>query len=648
MSAVKQLLVGRPLHPDEEHGQRLPIRIGLAVFASDAISSTAYATEEILHILVPVAGMAALDDLVPISGVVMVVLAIVVMSYRQTIFAYPDGGGAYVVARENLGPRASLLAGASLLVDYTLTVAVSVSAGVAAVVSAFPELRTHRVGIALLVLAVLTYANLRGAKESGTVFAVPTYAYVVALGSLIAVGLYRSYTGTLGVMPVDEASLAAFTHGEPGGLAGFAGLYLLARAFSSGAVALTGTEAITNGVPAFREPAPRNAAATMGLMAVILGGFFLGISLLADRLRPTLSEDETILSLLGGHVFGRGSVAYLALQFTTMAILFLAANTAFADFPRLSSLIARDGYLPRQLTHRGDRLVFSNGIFLLAGFAGLLLVVFRGVTTALIPLYAVGVFTGFTVSQVGMVRHHLARREAGWRRGLVINSVGATATGLVLLVVVVSKFTTGAWIPVVVVPAIMAIFRRIHRHYDEVRAALRVPSTWRPIPRQHTVVVLLARVHRGTLHALEYARMLAPNRLVAVTVVDDEAEAEARRYEWERFGLEHVELRTLVSPYRELSRPLLELVDELDEVSDDDLVTVVIPEFVVTRWWEAVLHNQTALLLAARLRRRPNTIVVQVPLHLDDVLHGDPAVRASRRGGPARRIAGAARPRPPR
>ena len=462
MPSIKNLLIGRPLATSEEHGQRLPKRLGLAVFASDAISSTAYATEEILFILVPVAGLAALHLLLPLSAVVTVVLAVVVTSYRQTIYAYPNGGGAYVVARDNLTPTWSLVAGASLLVDYTLTVAVSISAGVAAVVSAFPSLLGQRVAIAAVVVAFMAYANLRGAKESGRVFAIPTYLYVLALGVLVGYGLWRVYFGGLEAIPVDQQRLTDLTGGTTTGLVGMAGALIIARAFSSGAVALTGTEAITNGIPAFRPPESRNAARTLIAMATILGGFFFGISLLADKLGPLPSHDETLLSQLGRVVFGGDTVLYYFIQFTTMAILFLAANTAFADFPRLSSIMARDGFLPRQLSHRGDRLVFSNGIVMLAAFAIALLAVFSGITTALIPLYAVGVFTGFTISQIGMIRHHRRMREPGWRRGQAINTVGAIATGLVLLTVAVSKFTTGAWIPVATAPTPLMMALRRH------------------------------------------------------------------------------------------------------------------------------------------------------------------------------------------
>ena len=412
-STLKRIFVGRPIPSSEEHHQRLSKVIALAVFASDAISSTAYATEEILLVLVPVAGMAALNDLVPISLVVVVLLAIVTTSYRQTLFAYPNGGGSYIVSRENLGVTPALVAGASLLVDYVLTVAVSVSAGVAAITSAFPSTQSARVPMCIFFIALMTVGNLRGVKESGRLFAGPTYIYVFALVTLIVVGLSRSFFGHLEPLPVNQESLNEIT--DNGALITGVTVFALLRAFSSGAVALSGVEAISNGVPAFRSPEPRNAARTLIWMATILGSTFFGISVLAHRLRPTVSEHETLLSIMGKAVFGSGTFFYFLLQFSTFAILILAANTAYADFPRLSSIIARDGFLPRQLANRGDRLVFSNGVLVLAGVATLLIVVFGGKTSALIPLYAVGVFTGFTLSQTGMVVHHHRLREPRWQ-----------------------------------------------------------------------------------------------------------------------------------------------------------------------------------------------------------------------------------------
>ena len=613
-SAFKRLLVGRPLPSADEEHRRLIKLIGLAVFSSDAISSTAYATEEILHVLVPRAGMAALDYLIPISIVVIVLLAIVALSYRQTIFAYPGGGGSYVVSRENLGTSPSLVAAGSMLTDYMLTVAVSVSAGVAAIVSAAPELREHRVGLGLALIGLITLANLRGLKEAGTAFAAPTYLYIFSLGALILWGLYRSYTGNLDPLPVREEDLAEFTP-LSGVIAGVT-VFALMRAFSSGAVALTGVEAISIAVPAFRRPASRNAANTLVAMVAILGAFFFGISLLAHRLRPTLSEEETILSILGDAVFGRGSFGYIVLQASTAAILILAANTAYTAFPTMCSIIARDGFLPRQLFNRGDRLVFSNGILVLALSASALLVAFGGVTTALIPLYAVGVFTSFTLSQTGMVRYHLRERTPGWQARVAANGAGAITTGVVLAVVLISKFTIGAWIPVVVIPALILLFKGVHRHYARVRERLAVPPDWRPPRMNHTVVVLVGGVHRGVLEALAYARSLAPNHLVPVTVVSDEDEQEAIEKAWSKYDL-HEALDIVYSPYRELSRPILRFLDDIDARWDNDIITVLIPEVVVKRWWEQLLHNQTALFLKGRLLFRKGVVVTSVPYHLD-------------------------------
>src|SRR4051812_6664838 len=420
---VKRFLIGTPLASSEQEHQRLPKTIALATFSSDAISSTAYATEEILFVIAIGGSSLALglSKLVPLAIVVALLLAIVSFSYRQTIFAYPSGGGSYIVSRENLSELPSLVAGASLLVDYTLTVAVSISSGVAAVIS-IPSLRNlepYRVELCLFLVAVITIANLRGIKESGRIFAVPTYVYIVTLGSLVVLGLIRSYTGHIDPVPFDRHAAEQVRNLTGGSL----GLFVLLRGFSSGAVALTGVEAISNGVPAFQKPEAKNAATTLTWMAMILGSLFLGVSVLAHRLHPYPSESETVISQMGRAVFG-GGLVYWVLQFATVAILTLAANTAYADFPRLSSIIASDGFLPRQFANRGDRLVFSNGVLFLAVAASILIIIFGGITTALIPLYAIGVFTSFTLSQTGMVRHHLRLREQGWRFGVAVNGLG--------------------------------------------------------------------------------------------------------------------------------------------------------------------------------------------------------------------------------
>ena len=616
MAFVKRVLVGRPLATTEMEHQRIPKTIALAVFSSDAISSTAYATEEILFV-VAVGGSSlalGLSTLVPIGVAVAILLTIVVTSYRQTIFAYPSGGGSYVVSRENLGENPSLVAGASLLVDYILTVAVSISAGVAAIVSipAFQDLAKHRVALGLILIVFISLANLRGIKESGRIFAVPTYIYIAVLAALVSYGLFRSFV----IDDIHRINPLPFK--EEGGniFGGTLGIFILLKGFSSGAVALTGVEAISNGVPAFRRPESKNAAATLVWMGVILGTLFMGVQILSHRLGPYPSDKTTVMSQLGTAVFGSGTVLYVILQFATAAILTLAANTAYADFPRLSSIIAHDGYLPRQLANRGDRLVFSNGVIVLAAAAAALIVAFGGKTNALIPLYAVGVFLSFTLSQAGMVRHHQKEREKGYQRNIVINAVGSVATLIVLLIVAGTKFTSGAWVPLIVIPIIVFVFKSIKRHYRTVADGLRVTPDYKPRRMNHTVVVLVGGVHRGVLEALAYARSINPNHLVAVSVVSDEEEQRKLEEQWHEFGLE-TPLEIVYSPYRELTRPILRYVDELDARWENDVITVLLPEFVVRHWWGNLLHNQTALLLKGRLLFRKGTVVTSLPYHLE-------------------------------
>ena len=612
---VKRLLVGKPLATAEQEHQLIPKAVALPVFCSDAISSTAYATEEILFVTAVASTSSlqvGLDRLVPIAIAVAGLLAVVVTSYRRTIFAYPSGGGSYIVSRENLGVHASLVAGASILVDYVLTVAVSISAGVAAIISipAFSGLKDNRVSLALVLIALITVANLRGAKESGKLFAVPTYVYIASISLLVVYGLARSFLGDIGRVPFDPE------HAEAAREAGGAlGLFLLLKGFSSGAVALTGIEAVADGVPAFRKPQARNAATTLILMATILGSLFLGTALLAQRLHPFPSHDETVLSQLGHLVFGGGPL-FLLLQFATAAILVLAANTAYADFPRLSSIIARDGFLPRQLANRGDRLVFSNGIVFLAVAASVLIVAFGGVTNALIPLYAVGVFTSFTLSQLGMVRYQQRHKAPGWRLGVAVSGTGATVTFGVLLVVATTKFADGAWVPLVVVPTIIALFLYIHRHYDRVSRVLAIaPEDVHPEVFNHTVVVLVGRIHRGVIRALSYAKSLRPNHLAAVFVAADDDDREAILREWRRFQMD-VPLEIVSSPYRELVEPVERFLVELDERWANDTISVIIPEFVVEHWYENLLHNQSALALKLALLDRPGTVVISVPYPL--------------------------------
>ena len=618
LTMAKRLLVGRPLSSAEADHQRLPKTIALATFSSDPISSTAYATEEILFVTAVGGSSLALglSKLIPMAVAVAVLLVIVVASYRQTIFAYPSGGGAYIVSRENLGEYPSLVAASSLLVDYILTVAVSVSAGVAAILSldAFRGLEGQRVGLCLFFVAVLTAGNLRGLKESGRLFAAPTYVYIASLSLLVGYGLLRVLFGDVDPVPFDPEQAEDVMQAG-----GSLSLFLVLRGFSSGAVALSGVEAISNGIPAFRRPESRNAATTLTTMAFILGTLFLGVSILARHLEPYPSHSETVISQMGRAVFGAGPMHTL-LQFATAGILVLAANTAYVDFPRLASIVARDSYLPRQFANQGDRLVFSNGILFLAVAAGGLLVAFGGLTTLLIPLYAVGVFTSFTLSQAGMVRHHLRLREKGWRRGVVINGVGAVATFVVLGIVAITKFAVGAWLPIAVVPAIIALFVAIRRHYARLERTLIVtPADVRPRAVNHTVVVLVSRVHRGVIAALQYAQSLRPNHLTAVHVSEDEADRQEMEAQWEEFGF-RIPLEIVHSPYRELTPAVVRYLDELDVRWHDDTVTIVIPEFVTGRLFSPtqLLHNQSAAALKLALLFRKNTVVTSVPWHVDD------------------------------
>ncbi len=613
-SLVKRLLVGRPLATSEQEHQRISKVIALAVFSSDAISSTAYAAEEILFVTALGASSLTLglSVLVPIAICVAVLLAIVVTSYRQTIFAYPSGGGSYVVSRENLGEWPSMLAGASLLVDYILTVAVSISAGVAAIISipAFNGLANQRVPLGLALVAIITVANLRGLKESGRVFAVPTYIYIVMLTILVVWGLYRVYFGHIEHVHFSKEHFEGVRQ-----IGGNLGLFLILKGFSSGAVALTGVEAISNGVPAFQRPESKNAATTLVWMGVILGTLFFGTAVLAHHLQPYPSEHETVFSQMGRAVLGEGPL-YVVLQFATAAILTLAANTAYADFPRLSSIIAHDGYLPRQFHTRGDRLVFSNGILFLAGAAAVLLVAFGGTTNALIPLYAVGVFTSFTLSQAGMVRHHLKEKEPNWRVGVAINAIGSAATFVVLMIVAITKFTSGAYVVIIIVPLVMTMFAAVRRHYTRVSKALAItPDEVKPESDNSTVVILVGRVHKGVIKALRYGKSMRPNHIAAVYVAYEDDDTSAIEQQWRDFGID-VPLEVVHSPYRELVDAVVDYLDELDDRWGEATTTVVIPEFVVEHWYEQALHNQSALSIKLALLFRENTVVASVPYHV--------------------------------
>ncbi len=614
---IRSLLVGSPLPTSAEGEQRLGKAKALAIFSSDALSSVAYATEEILLVLV-LAGTGALKFSLPISLAIGALLAVVASSYFQTVHGYPSGGGAYVVAHENLGILPGLIAAAALLIDYVLTVAVSVTAGIAAITSALPALYPYRVELCVLAIALTAWINLRGVKESGTVFAFPTYGFLLLTLALIATGLVRIVAGKLVPLPdappvLPEGELQAVT------------LFLLLRAFASGCTALTGVEAISNGVQAFKRPEARNAGITLVAMAVLLGTMFLGITGLARALHIVPVGHETVVSQIGRQVFGDG-VLYGLLQAATMLILILAANTSFNGFPRLAAILAHDRYLPRQLTNLGDRLVFANGIGALAVLASILVIVFGGQTHRLIPLYAVGVFLSFTLSQAGMVRRWIKTRREGWPWKAAVNGLGAVATAIVLAVIVTTKFIHGAWVVVLLIPVFVWIFRVIKRHYVTLAEQLslngHVPQKWTGLAagRRHKVVVPISGMHRGTLAALRFARSMSKD--VTAVMVDVEPERTTRvRDRWETWG-QNVPFVVLESPYRSTVIPLLRFLEQVDQRDPErGLAVVVLPEFVPARWWHELLHNQTARLIKrALIYRRGQTgqdrVVIDVPYHL--------------------------------
>jgi amino acid transporter len=601
---LKRLIVGKPIPSHLAHHERLSRFTGLAVLSSDPLSSVAYATEEILRVLI-LAGTAALTLSSPIAVVIAAILAVVVFSYRQTIHAYPSGGGAYIVAKENLGETAALVAAAALLIDYVLTVAVSIAAGVAAITSALPTWHINRVELTLAFVGVLMIGNLRGIRESGRIFAVPTYFFIVTTLALIAVGAWRVMTGTMAPVAAPDPLLP-----PPQPLT----LFLLLTAFSNGCTAMTGVEAVSNGVPAFKPPEARNAAATMLMMACLSITMFLGITLLSHVYGVLPSEQETVVSQLARGVFGRGLPYYLV-QAATMLILVLAANTAYADFPRLASILARDRYVPRQFMNQGDRLAFSNGIVGLSIFAAILLIVFGGDTHALIPLYMVGVFISFTLSQAGMVVHWRQLRGPGWKTSAVINGIGAIVTGIVLVVVAVTKAFEGAWIIMALIPIHVLFFKETKRHYDSVAAQLTLRGYAPEDTRRNTVLVPISGLQRAVLEALAYARSLSPD-VRAVYVNIDPMMTDQLKSQWPQWG-KGVPLVVLESPYRSLMEPLLEYIGQVDAERPDDYITVVLPEFVPARWWHHLFHNQRALLIKGALLFRRNIVVTSVPFHLE-------------------------------
>ena len=605
LSQIKRVVVGAPIPSHLAHHERLSRFTGLAVLSSDPLSSVAYATEEVLRVLI-LSGAAALAIATPIAFVIAAILAVVVFSYRQTIHAYPSGGGAYIVAKDNLGEAPALIAAGALLIDYVLTVAVSIAAGVAAITSAFPEWHINRVEMTLGFVLVLMIGNLRGIRESGRIFALPTYFFVVSLLALIAVGVWRALSGT--VYPI-EVTAPIEPLGQP------LTLFLLLTAFSNGCTAMTGVEAVSNGVPAFKPPESTNAAATMLMMAILSITMFLGITLLAHAYHVVPSEQETIVSQIARGVFGGRGVAYYLVQVATMLILVLAANTAYADFPRLASILARDRYVPRQFMNQGDRLAFSNGIVGLSVFAAILLVAYGGDTHSLIPLYMIGVFVSFTLSQAGMVVHWRRLGGPGWKSSAAINGFGALVTGIVLIVVAVTKAHEGAWIILLLIPVHVLFFRITKRHYSMVASELSLTG-WEPNAerRRNIVLVPISGVHRAVLQAIEYARSLSPD-VRAVYVNVDPLTTEGLRQDWERWG-HGVPLVVLESPFRSIMEPFLEYIEQVDAESSDDFLTVVLPEFVPAKWWHHLFHNQRALLIKGALLFRRNVVVTSVPFHL--------------------------------
>jgi len=627
--SAKRFLIGTPIRSAQEGHERLNKVAGLAVFATDNVSSSAYATEEIMRVLV-LAGVGALWLTMPLTIGIVVLLAIVAISYQQTIRAYPGGGGSYKVASENLGAVAGLIAGAALLIDYVLTVAVSTSAGVAAITSAFPALYAERVLICVGAIALITLGNLRGIRETGSLFAGPLYVYIIGLLGVIAYGVFRWATGTL---PPYEPPAHAVE--EVAQTTQALTLFLILRAFSSGSVALTGVEAVSNGVPAFKPPEPRNASITLAWMAGIFATIFLGMSFLAGQLHivPDPAEVETVVSQLTKTLVGKGWYYYVV-QFSTTLLLILAANTSFNGFPRLASIMAKDKFLPSHFAFRGERLAFTNGIVVLAVIAALLVWGFQGSVTGLIPLYTVGVFIAFTLSQAGMVRHWWHLRERGWRVSMAVNATGATATAVVALVVGITKFALGAWVVLVLIPIIVVMLLGVRRHYrgahDQLvltERDLHTRPDLDPAQLQHTIVIPVADLNLATMRAIAYAESLTgvvdhPDEMsrahiIAVHVTDDVGEGEELKERWQRTN-PGVDLVILESPYRALVGPLLTYINALEKqrAEGTSIVTVLLPEYIPAHWWEHILHTQTALRLKASLLFRPRTAVASVPYHL--------------------------------
>ena len=616
LRTFRTLLIGRPISSEREHQERLTKLKALAIFSSDNISSSAYATEEMMRILV-LGGIGAISLTMPITIAIVVILGIVATSYMQTIKTYPNGASSYIVASDNLGTLPGLSAAAALLIDYTLTVAVSVSSGVAAVTSIVPSLFPERVLMAVVIVLVLMLGNLRGIRESGSIFMAPTYLYIATVGAMIVIGLFRQLViGDLGSFDAPPDWLESEQAGSQQ-MVGLAAVFLALRAFSSGAAGLTGVEAVSDGVPAFKRPEWRNARITLAWQASVFGVLFLGISYLASSVHiiPDPDEVETVLSLLTRHVVGEGWFL-VTIQVATALILALAANTSFADFPRLSSFLARDGFMPRQFAFRGERLAFTTGIVALSGVAALLLIVFRASVTALIPLYTLGVFVAFTLSQSGMVARWWRRRERGWQFGLAINGLGAATTAVIAVIVASTKFLSGAWIVVLMAPILIGIMLAIRGHYrsvDRQVALERIPEGMETAI-EPIVIVPIARLDRPARQAIAFANSIS-KRATAIHITNDPDSAAQLRARWPEWA-GTTELVVVESPYRALVGPLLRYMDALQAQDPDRPIMVVLSEIVPRHWWENLLHNQTSLRLKLRLFGRRNTIVADVPYHL--------------------------------
>jgi len=618
---LKRRLLGPPLHNEELEDERLGKPTALAVFASDNLSSSAYATEEILRVLVPAVGVAAFSLVVPITVAMLAVLAVLILSYRQTIRAYPTAGGAYMVTRDNFGIMPAQVAGVALLTDYVLTVAVSVAAGVAALVSAFSALTPYTVPLSVAFIVLIAFGNLRGVKESGRVFAVPTYFFIVNMIVLIGLGLTRLAKGDLPLADHDAEGLQHFGTGGGGLLVG-ASLFVVLHAFASGGAAVTGVEAISNGVPAFRQPAWRNARSTLVIMGSLLGAMFLGLSILGAHLKvaPFAEGTPTVISQIGDLIYGDsplGQVLFYSLQAGTMLILVLAANTSFADFPRLASFHAGDNFMPRQLTKRGHRLVFSNGILFLSAFAILLVILTGAKVDRLIPLYAIGVFTSFTLSQAGMARHHLRKKEPGWRSGLVINGVGAVMTLVVDIVIAITKFTHGAWVIVALVPLMVVFLVRLSRQYETEAEQLEhnvSEAVAAPILRRHIVLVFVDRLDLAAARAIQYARTLMPDELRAVHFALDQQRAHELADAWTRHGMSRIALDIADCPDRRLPRAAVELVAR-DLADGETEVSVLLPDRKYKGFWHRILHDQTADSIERAVSGLPHANVTTVPFH---------------------------------